>query len=620
VKLFKTICVFSLFALLLSACSLTRNDTAIASAEQKQVPEVFALAAELPEPVGATGKTSWAEYVSGVKAVEAGDLLTAVHYFDLALGEIYAEQQLDSLGAPEDSVYYSLMPDKIISALESLYPRLSDQMSPDHELSMQSDFEDYVEYETEPFDSFEETPLDSAESVAIEKFLDSSDFSRLSLPVEVNERVKRELHLLTVRLRSFTEGSLSRKTVVDSMIYAKLRQRNMPEDLIYLALVESGYRVSIYSKAHAAGVWQFIPQTGRRYGLTVDFWQDTRYNTEAATDAALSYLSDLYDEFGDWYLAMASYNCGENRIRRLVKEGLAKNPNLKKISYWDLKLPRETMLYVPRIIAAIIIGRFPEHYSFEVKKQNAIPFDTVTIKESILIDKIGPSVGASTNTIRDLNPELTRWCTPPDAKSYTLRVPKGTREKFLEAYAKMEKTQLVQWQQYKVQKGDNIGSISRRFGLKPADIQAANKLSKARVRSGQTLIIPMRIGAKIPNATAAAPEAANAEKKNNSSVRTYVVRKGDNLSSISRRFGVSSQSLITWNNLQGNKVSLGQRLNLQDPSRKDESSIGSSYTVKSGDSLWDIAQTHNVTVQQLLDWNPGLDKKIQPGMKIKVSE
>jgi len=624
----------SLSIALLFACSATRTGETIASEEQKKAPavKVSAIKIDQAEPAGASGKTSWAEYKSGIKSLdEEDDLWTAMQYFELALNSVYSERQADTLGLPEDSLYYSVMPGKIVFALELLYPKLISLANPEQDLSMRNDYEEYEDPDYIDLDFFEETPLDSAEKVAIENFLDTMDLSRFSLPVVINERVMQEIHYLTVNARTFTEGSLSRKTLLDSMIYSKIRERGMPEDLIYLAFVESGFKVSAYSRAKAAGVWQFIPGTGKRYGVPSDFWVDMRRNPEAATDAALSYLSDLYKEFGDWHLAMAAYNCGEGRIRRLVKEKLAEDASLKKVSYWDLKLPRETMHYVPRILAATIIGYFPEHYSFKVEKQSRAKSDTVTIKDCLPLDKVGAAVGLSVNAIRDLNPELVRWCTPPNLKSYTLRVPEGSRERFLAAYAKMDKTQLVRWQQYKVQKGDNLGYISRLFGLKVADIQAANNLKNSKLRVGQVLIIPMPAGANPPAKQIERIEAKSPTfDKSNNNARTYVVRKGDNLSSISRRYGVSSQNLQTWNNLQGNKIAAGQRIYLQDPNKKEtkkEQSFANvpttqnaSYTIKAGDNLWEIARTHEVTVQQLLDWNPGLDKKIYPGMRIKVKE
>ncbi|MDR2595167.1 MAG: LysM peptidoglycan-binding domain-containing protein [Fibromonadaceae bacterium] len=629
---FRAICVFLLPAILFSACSTARQSGAVSVSKHPKNSTIKTV--DLPEPVGAAGKTSWLEYKSGKQAAEAEDILTAIYYLDLALSELYTEQRMDSLGQPEDSIYFSTMPNRIVLDLESLYPKLLNQTQ-SQAFSLLNDYEKNI-------DDFEETPLDSAEKEILENFLDTTDLSKFSLPLTVNARVMQEIHFLTVNARTFTEGSLSRKTALDSMIYAKLKQRNMPEDLIYLAFIESGFKLHAYSRAKAAGVWQFIPGTGKRYGLPVDFWLDMRRNPEAATDAALSYLSDLYNEFGDWYLAMAAYNCGEGRIRRLVRENTTDSS--KKVSYWDLKLPRETMLYVPRILAAAIIGHFPENYSFTVEKQSRVPFDTVTIKDCIPLDKAGSAVGASINTMRELNPELTRWCTPPNLKTYTMKVPKGSREKFLAAYEKMDKTQLVRWQQYKVQRGDNLGQISRLFGLRVADIQAANNLRNTRLSVGQVLIIPMPTGANPPEKQRQIEKqesaAALAKKqlfdtpteKTGLSIRSYVVRRGDNLSSISRRFGISSQNLMAWNNLQTNKVIIGQRLYLQDPSKQDSKKNeglapitqkevkGTSYIIKQGDNLWEIARNNNVTVQQLLEWNPGLDKKIYPGMKIKIGD
>lgn len=628
----------SVVATLLFACSVSQPKVETV-AVQEQLPLDLVPKIKLEEPKGAAGKVSWGEYNSAMQALESNDKIAAIYYFDRALNEVYSEQQMDSLKLPEDSEYFALMPQHILFTLESLYPRLSTQAEADQSFLMQNDFEDFEEIVgiAKESDSFEETPLDSAEKIAIENFLDTMDLSRFSLPMVINERVMQEIHYLTVNARTFTEGSLSRKTILDSMIYAKLQERDMPADLIYLAFVESGFKLQAYSRAKAAGVWQFIPGTGKRYGLPLDFWVDMRRHPETATDAALSYLSDLYAEFGDWYLAMAAYNCGEGRIRRLVKEALAADPSLKKVSYWNLKLPRETMHYVPRILAATVIGHFPDQYSFTVQKQTRVLSDTVTIKDCVPLDKVSSAVGASVNVVRDLNPELVRWCTPPNAKSHVLKIPAGSREKFLAAYEKMDKTQLVRWHQYRVQKGDNLGHIARQFGVKVADVQAANNLKNSRLSVGQVLVIPMQVGTKQAvtstqkKQSAAAPASPASSSIDVNPTRSYAVRKGDNLSSISRRFGVSSQNLMDWNNLQSNKVMIGQKLFIQDPEQKKNKSVqthaksteyvgSGSYEVKFGDNLWDIAKSHSVTVQQLLEWNPGLDKKIYPGMKIKVGE
>ncbi|MDR3001878.1 MAG: LysM peptidoglycan-binding domain-containing protein [Fibromonadaceae bacterium] len=631
----KTLFFFTLMFLLLACSATPKGDIVTIAPPVMEEKSAELIELELVEPIGAAGKTSWAEYKAAMQAFEK-DPLSALRYLDLALNEVLSEKQLDSIGAPDDSVYFATMPMRIIFTLESLYPRLANF---DTELTHSI----YNDYEIE---LLEEVPLDITERPLLGNFLDSMDLSKFSLPIEVNDRVMHELRFLTTNARSFIEASLSRKTLLDSMIYTRIKARNMPTDLIYLALVESGFKPKAYSKAKAAGVWQFIPSTGKRYGLTQDFWLDMRYNPEAATDAAMSYLSALHREFNDWYLAMAAYNCGEGRVRRLLREARAENPD-KEITYWDLQLPRETMIYVPRIIAATIIGHYPERYSIEVRKQNFIPFDTVTITDGVPLDKISSAIGASVNTVRELNPELISWSTPPNAKKYTMKIPKGSREKFLVAYEKMDKTQVARTQQYKVQQGDNLGSIARKFGSRVADIQSANNLKNTNLRIGQTLIIPTPTGAAAPvraaatTSTAATTKPAEAQKTNNENapssdnVRTHVVDKGDNLGAIARRYGVSIQSLMTWNELENNKIQIGQRLYIQSPSSKStptraveppkntstaQNTKGTSYEIKPGDNLWDIARAHNVTVQQLKDWNPGLEKRIFPGMMIKVGE
>ena len=231
------------------------------------------------------------------------------------------------------------------------------------------------------------------------------------------------------------------------------------------ALVESGYKIKAYSRAKAAGLWQFIPATGKRYGLYQDFWIDMRRNPELSTIAAMRYLRRLYEEFGDWLMAMAAYNCGEGCVRRRIRE--VKEDSLwdstQTVTYWDLKLPKETMHYVPRILAAMTIGHYPEHYGMNVEKRELPPFDTVTVVEFMPLDDVAKAAGVDTKTIQELNLELNRWCTPPKEIGYVVRIPEGTRDSFLVAYEKMDKKSWSRWQYHKVKSGENLGKISRQY-------------------------------------------------------------------------------------------------------------------------------------------------------------
>lgn len=598
-----------LFAL---SCSSTQSKaTPLASSPGLNFGGISQVSATLPSAMGdASHRASWLQYQSGLQALENNDWLEAQYYFDLAMDELVSEIG-DSL-VVTDSVYFRTMPSRILMALEITYPHLSELGSVDSALAMANDM-DLLE-------EIDDTPIDSGELRELVSFLDTLDLSRFSIPVALNERVMQEIHFLTRSARGFTEGSLSRKTAFEEMIRAKLRARNMPEDLMYLSLVESGFKIKAYSKAKASGLWQFIPATGKRYGLDVDFWVDMRRDPELATEAAMDYLSMLYKDFGDWHLAMAAYNCGEGRIRRLVREA-----GSDSVSYWDLKLPRETMHYVPRILAAMIIGHFPEHYGFKVESQTRMPFDTVTVDECLPLENAAQAVGVGVNTIRDLNLELNRWCTPPNKKNYKLRIPEGTREQFLTAYAEMDRSKFARWQQYKVRSGDNLARVARKFGLRSDDLRQANSLKGNRLKVGQVLVIPMPAGAMPSSQTfteAAEPSTAGRSK-------VYTVRKGDNLGSIARKYGLSIKDLKDWNGLQDSRIRNGQRLALQEPSIKEEivtrkktksgvESSGETYTVRSGDSYYSISNAMGIDQEALMELNDADDSKLQLGRVLKL--
>lgn len=567
-----------------------------------------------PEPVAVevSPRPSMLQYHSGLQALENRDWLEAQYYLDLALNELVSEME-DSVYA-SDTVGFQTMTVKILTALENVYPHLADQaiqdsgnallqeLAPGDELPQESDI-----------------PLDSGEVMALENALDSLDLSKFSLPVVINERVLRELKFFSQGAKEFARGSLSRKTLFEEMIRAKLRERNMPEDLLFLAFVESGFKTKAYSRAKASGLWQFIPGTGKRYGLHVDFWVDERRNPVMATDAALDYLQDLYREFGDWLLAMAAYNCGEGRVRRLLRE-------TDSTDYWSLKLPRETMHYVPRILAAAIIGHSPKRFGFEPEQQEQIPFDTVTVNECIPLQNVADAAGASLSTIRDLNLELNRWTTPPNQRSYTLRIPVGSRDRFLESYTHMDKAKFSRWSQHRVRAGENLGVIAREYGLSVAELRDVNGLKNNRIRAGQTLLIPLPYGAMPPSGS----DSGEPSVRGKSTMRgTYTVRSGDNLSTIARRFGVASTDLQKWNTLDGNKLKVGQTLRVAAPSTEEKSAAptasvnkvkasGAIYTVKPGDNYYSISQNLGVSMNDLMELNEAHGSRLATGQTLRL--
>ncbi|MBP5247136.1 MAG: LysM peptidoglycan-binding domain-containing protein [Fibrobacter sp.] len=591
-------------------------------------------------------RESWQQYQFALQAMEDEDWLVARHHLDLALKKL-VEENYDPVfsiqARPGDSLYRRDMPRKLIAALDELYPQI---------LSMGQDASVYVRYEFEEsgLENLDEPPLDSAEREEIESFLDTLNRAEFTLPVEFNERVMQEIQYLTTRAHDFTEASLSRKTAFDEMLYAKIDSMEMPRDLIFLSLVESGYKIKAYSRAKAAGLWQFIPATGKRYGLYQDFWIDMRRNPELSTVAAMRYLRRLYEEFGDWLMAMAAYNCGEGCVRRRIRE--LKEDTLwdstKAITYWDLKLPKETMHYVPRILAAMTIGHYPEHYGMNVEKKELPAYDTVTVVEFMPLDDVAKAAGVDTRTIQELNLELNRWCTPPKEVGYVVRIPEGTRDSFLVAYEKMDKKSWSRWQYHKVKSGENLGKISRQYGVSVRDIQQANHLKNTRIRQGQTLMIPLPASAiSKSESKTSTKKTASTSSAGKSSRRSYQVRSGDNLGSIARKFGVSVSNLQTWNGIDGTSIRAGQTLFVEKPVEKKEKTPDPvtapkkaepdnkpaekkvekkaattddfvRHTVQSGESLWDISRTYGVTIEQIVEWNKKKSTKVKAGEVLKI--
>ena len=561
-------------------------------------------------------RPSWTYYRYALQAMDNQEWMLARHYLDESLRQLVSEKY-DSLyrnvTPAEDSAYRAMMPSRIVRALDEVYPNVAD-LGESAETFQQNDVS------IEGIDALDEALADSASLQVIENFLDTVDVKQFTLPVEFNERVMQEIFYMTTGARSFTEGSLNRMTAYDSMIYAQLDQMGMPKDLIYLALVESGFKVKAYSRAKASGMWQFIPETGKRYGLEVDYWVDKRRNPEMATTAALKYLKRLHDEFNDWLLAMAAYNCGEGRVRRLVKEMMADSTwdTTKVVTYWDLELPKETMRYVPRILAAMVIGHFPAQYEMTVEKQYLPDFDTVTVFDSFPLEEVAKLLKVSEDTLRALNMELVKWCTPPNKDRYLLRLPVGTRSVFVDGYDKMEKNSFSSWHHHKVKKGETLGAIARQYGISITELKQANDMKNDRIRAGKSLLIPIKV----------TPKKSTGKKP--TKIKTYVVKPGDNVGSVARLFGVSQDSIRVWNSMDAaGVVKAGDTLLVSRPEPKPSVGVavarpplkkGEKYVVGAGDTYASIAKSYGVPVMLLLEVNEGFNKRLTVGDSLVIPE
>jgi membrane-bound lytic murein transglycosylase D len=277
------------------------------------------------------------------------------------------------------------------------------------------------------------------------------------------------------------------------MISAKLEERGMPQDLIYLAMIESGFNPKAYSSANASGLWQFIAETGQRYGLDVNRAVDERNDPEKATDAALTYLTELYDRFGSWYLAAAAYNTGENRVGRIMREETGSEKGTEESYYqiWD-RLPRETRDYVPLMIAAARITKDPHKFGFgDVKLEAPLSYEEIVVDPATPLPAVAEAAGVKLQDIKQLNPQLKLNRTRNDMRS-VIRVPNGTRTAFLVNWPKVREEKTYAVQEYRIRSGDSLLGIAKRHGVSVQAIKDANALRGSRIIAGKTLKIPSR--------------------------------------------------------------------------------------------------------------------------------
>lgn len=477
------------------------------------------------------------------------------------------------------------------------------------------------------------------------KFIRTHDLNtlpRFDVPVEINDRVIAWLEYFQGPGSGHFRRYLERSGRYMPLMTEILKDSGMPKDLIYVALIESGFNTQAYSRAAAVGPWQFINSTGRRYGLRIDSWVDERRDPYKSTVAAMSYLRDLYTEFGDWYLAMAAYNAGEGRIRQAIEITGSRN-------FWELARDRralrpETRDYVPKFIAAAIIAKMPENFGFyDVGYREPFDYDTAAIETQTDFAAVAKCAGVSEDDILDLNPHLYRGVTPPGAYDYKIRIPKGKAKLFQERYAALPKEERIRVVRYEVRRGDTLVRVAKRFGISASALARANNLSlrSKHLSRGTTLVIPT--GGK---ALYAKYEDQNTGKRKKSRVSTakfsqtrHTVRQGETLGKIASRYGVSVKQLMAWNNIKDpRKIHKGKglvvRRSLALPATtaavsdetgvvqkgaRSQAAAGKGHVVKRGETLATIARRYGVTVKQIMALNDIKDpKRVRSGVRLAI--
>ena len=425
-----------------------------------------------------------------------------------------------------------------------------------------------------------------------------------------NKDVDRWLHYFTHEGRGSFQKWLQRMPRLEPIYHDAFARHGLPPELTYHSMIESGFNPGAYSWAHAVGLWQFVRTTGRRYGLRVDWWVDERRDPYLATDAACRYLAELYEEFEDWNLALAAYNVGEGRIRKQIRRQ-------KTRDFWKLRLPRETRNHVPKFYAAVILGSEPEKYGFQPATGSYPEWETVPVDFCVDFDVLSECAGTSADVLADLNPALVRRCTPPDEAGFEVRVPAGSAERTRTALADIPEDQRVRWAHHRVRRGETLSHIADRYRTTVTAIAEANRLRSRNFLSiGQELLIPQgrRSGANPPQwASSGSPSSGSRSKT------TYIVRKGDTVSEIAEKHGVSPTRLKSWNRI-GRFIYPGQKLTIYGGKSGSSGSSGSSsHKVRRGDTLWEIARRHGVSLSSLMRANDlGRNSVIRPGDVLRI--
>jgi membrane-bound lytic murein transglycosylase D len=412
-------------------------------------------------------------------------------------------------------------------------------------------------------------------------------------------------------------------------IVTQLEARGMPLEIALLPVVESAFEPYAYSRARASGLWQFIPETGSRYGMKQDWWYDGRRDIVEATRGALDYLQALHDEFnGDWLLAIAAYNCGEMAVERAVDNNQRAG---KPIDFWSLKLPAETRAYVPKLLAMKRLVSDPETYGLSI---SAIPnqpyFARVETKGQINLKLAAEIAGVTPDELYELNPAFHRWATDPAGPHYLL-LPVDAAQVFNDNLTQLTEEQRMGLTHYTVRKGDSVVSVAHHFETTVNVIRDLNGLPEGRLTVGTDLRIPSSTAVQLPAKVMLAAARVDGKVRENRRVRRVriqTVRAGESLWTIARRHGLNVNTLASINGMHaGDSLRAGQKIKLSTSSTAPRASVSSGssigrrvvYIVRAGDTLRQIAKLFQVSVSQILGWN-GMSSEthILKGQKLTI--
>ena len=453
------------------------------------------------------------------------------------------------------------------------------------------------------------------------------------IEVVINWRTEHWLRYFQGKGRRHFTRWLERVEMYRDIIEPILVEQELPRDLMYLAVIESGLNLNARSCVNATGPWQFMAGTGRLFGLRINWWVDERKDIIASTYAAANYLKYLYSLFGKWDLALAGYNAGEYRVAGAISRQ-------KTEDYWQLRLPSQTKWFVPKYMAALIIGRDPAAHGFKIRDVKPITFDIVRIDRSTDLKHVSKGANCTVTRLKKLNPALKRWATPPGME-IEIKVPAGKGDAVLAVLADIPPEERVSWHRHKVRRGETLSRIASRYEISQSELKRINSIRNAhKIRTGTILLIPVKDSGQVASATSKPkykdspnlPSKINVKKYTPPRGHTkivYTVRDGDTVSEIAERHHVGLSKVRRWNNLRySSTIHPGQSIVIYLPagantrianSKPVEGKMKLYHTVRKGETLSSISRLYKARVSDLLAWNSSVKKDlVYPGDKLMI--
>lgn len=449
--------------------------------------------------------------------------------------------------------------------------------------------------------------------------------NKLTFPIEQNKRLIQQRNWF-VKHPTYLDRIAKRAEPFLFYIVEELEKNNIPLEIALLPIVESAFDPFAYSHGRASGMWQFVPGTGKRFGMKQNWWYDGRRDVVASTQGAIEYLQYLHKFFnGNWLHALAAYNSGEGRVRRAIRNNARKN---KPTDFWSLDLPKETRAYVPKLLALADIVKRPEDFNVKlIKIENKEVIRKIDIGSQLDLAKAAKLSQLSLAELQRLNAGFNRWATDPDGPHYLL-IPSNKAQAFEEKLAKLPTKERLAWERYKIKSGDSLGKIAQKYHTSIDLIKQVNKIKGNQIRAGKHLLIP--VAAKSLDNYILSENQRLVKKQNSQRAGTkinYIVKRGDTLWDIARSHNVNSQSLAKWNAMAPkDTIRPGQKLviwkKVANKTSNNEKTVMRNirYKVRRGDSFARIASKFNVLIKDIERWN-NLSRKnyLQPGQMLKLT-